>query len=371
MEKKDYYQILGVNKNSKTDEIKKAYRKIAIKYHPDKNPDNKSAEDKFKEASEAYEILGDSEKRSKYDQYGHSGINNKNINVEDIFSQFSDIFEGQGDFHSFFNQKKSTKNKKKGTSLRIKIKMNLKEIAYGIEKKIKIKRYKTCNTCRGNGSKNGNEIKKCKKCNGLGEIQKISNTILGQIVTSTTCTNCLGNGKTISKYCNICKGDGRLLKEELVHLKIPSGINNDMQLSISEKGNVPIRGGKPGDLLVTIEEEENQVLKREGDNIIYKLYINFIDAILGNTIEIPTIDENVKIKILPGTQNGKIIKLKEKGIKNINGYTRGDQKIYVNIWIPYKINKEERSILTLLKSSKNFKPNIINKSLFEKIKKFL
>lgn len=337
MEKKDYYEVLGINKNSKINEIKKAYRRIALKYHPDKNPDNKHAEDKFKEAAEAYEVLSNPEKKDQYDQFGHAGINgnkfsNKNVNIEDIFSQFTDIFNVNDEFDSFFSNNKTNKrNTKKGTSLRIKVKMNLKEIVYGIEKKVKVKRYIICNTCKGNGSKNGNEIKKCEKCNGSGEIKKISNTILGQIITSIICKKCSGNGKIISKYCTICKGYGRVLKEELVYLKIPSGVNSDMQLSIPNKGNVPIRGNKPGDLLIIIEEEEHKVLKREKNNIIYKLHISLIDAILGNTIEIPTIDGNIKIKILPGIQSGKIIKLKEKGIKDINGYGRGDQNIHIHL----------------------------------------
>lgn len=377
MRKKNYYKILEVDKNAKTSEIKKAYRKIAIKYHPDKNPNNPNAEEKFKEASEAYEILGNEEKRQQYDRFGHEGINSrfnsKNINIEDIFSQFGDIFGESENFNSFFDRKKSNKkNIKKGENLRIKIKMNLKEIAYGIEKKVKVKRYGNCEKCKNNGSKNGNEIKKCKKCNGIGEIQKISNTILGQIITSSKCKTCSGKGKIIIRYCNYCKGQGRLLKEELVYLKIPAGVNNNIQLSISEKGNMPIRGGISGDLLVLIEEEEHKVLKREGNNIIYKLYISFIDAILGNILEIPTIDGKIKIKILSGTQSGKILKLKGRGIKDINGYERGDQKVYINIWTPQKLNKEEKNIFKSLKKSENFKPNLINKkkSLFEKIKTF-
>lgn len=377
MKKRDYYEILGIDKNSKTSEIKKAYRRIAIKYHPDKNPNNPAAEDKFKEASEAYEVLSNNEKKEQYDQFGHSGVNSRfnsqNINVEDIFSQFSDIFEESEGFDSFFGKRKSNKRSiKKGENLRIKIKMNLKEIAYGIEKKVKVKRYGNCDPCKNNGSKNGNEIKKCKKCNGAGEIQKVSNTILGQIITSSKCRTCLGKGKIIIKYCTSCKGEGRLLKEELVYLKIPSGVNSNMQLSISEKGNMPIRGGVPGDLLVLIEEEEHKVLKREENNITYKLYISFVDAILGNTIEIPTIDGNTKIKISSGIQSGKILKLKGKGIKDINGYGRGDQKIHINIWTPQKLNKEEKNIFELLKNSENFKPKYTNKrkSLFEKIKTF-
>jgi len=371
MSKKDYYEVLGLTQGATSIEIKKAYRKVAMKYHPDKNPDNPDAENKFKEAAEAYEVLGNVEKKRNYDKFGHAGINSNGfsgVNAEDIFSQFSDIFNhsATSGFESFFSGSAGNDQSKIGSNLKIKLKLSLKEIANGVDKKVKIKKYNLCDVCSGNGSKNGGSLNKCNVCNGTGQIKKISKTVIGQIMTSSFCNTCNGEGKIISKNCIFCRGEGRILEEELVHLKIPSGVSKDMQLSMSEKGNFPIRGGTPGDLLIIIEEEKNSLLKRDGNDIIYNLYINFVDAVLGNFIEVPTIDGITKIKILPGTYNGKVLQLKGKGIKDISGKFRGDQKIYINIWTPKNLTEKERSIIRLLKDSPNFipKPNKKDKNFF-------
>jgi molecular chaperone DnaJ len=377
MAKRDYYEVLGVSKTASPDEIKKAYRKIAIKFHPDKNPDDPSAEDKFKEAAEAYEVLSNADKKQRYDQYGHQGVNGGgygNMNMEDIFSQFGDIFGGSGSpFESFFGGGSAGGRRvRKGSNLRIKLKLDLQEIANGAEKKIKVKRHVTCTTCNGNGAKNGSSLKNCTTCNGTGQQRKVVNTMLGQMVSTTTCGTCNGEGKIVTDRCDVCTGEGRILQEEVIPIKIPAGVSEGMQLSMSGKGNVPPRGGVPGDLLIVVEEEEDPTLKRDGQNIIFDLYVNFADAALGTTVEVPTIEGKVKIKIDPGTQSGKILRLKGKGIKDINGYNRGDQLIHVNIWTPKQLSREETNLLERLRESPNFAPNPgkNEKGFFEKMKEF-
>lgn len=380
MSKRDYYEILGVSKSASSDEIKKAYRKVAIKFHPDKNPDDPTAEDKFKEAAEAYEVLSNAEKRQRYDRFGHQGVNGGGfsgggMNMEDIFSQFGDVFGGSGNpFESFFGGGggRGQSRRRKGPNLRIKLKLNLEEIANGVEKKIKVKRHVTCNVCDGNGSKNGTSLQTCSMCGGSGQVRKVVNTMLGQMVSSSTCPNCRGEGKIVTDTCDACKGDGRMMEEEVIPIKIPAGVSEGMQLSMAGKGNVPIRGGIPGDLLIVIEEEEHEVLKREGNNVVYDLYISFVDAALGTSVEVPTIDGAVKIKIDPATQSGKILRLRGKGIQDINGYGRGDQLIHVNIWTPKQLTKEEKTILEGLRDADNFipKPGKNEKGFFDKMKEF-
>ncbi|CAN5447767.1 molecular chaperone DnaJ [soil metagenome] len=379
MAKRDYYEILGLDKSTGQDEIKKAYRKIAIKFHPDKNPDDPTAEDKFKEAAEAYEVLSNPEKRERYDRFGHQGVGNGGfggggMNMEDIFSQFGDIFGGGGGspFDSFFGGGRQGSRSRKGSNLRIKLKLNLDEIANGVEKKIKVKRYITCDTCSGNGSKNGTSLQTCGTCNGTGQMRKVVNTMLGQMVSTSTCPTCNGEGKTLVDRCNVCNGEGRVMQEEVIPIKIPAGVGDGMQLSMSGKGNVPVRGGVPGDLLIVIEEEEHDLLKRDGNNVVYDLYINFAEAALGTSVEVPTIDGKVKIKLEPGTQSGKILRLRGKGIKDINGYNKGDQLIHVNIWTPQQLTKDEKDILERLKFSPNFTPNPgkNEKGFFDKMKEF-
>ena len=375
--KRDYYEVLGIAKNAEGDVIKSAYRKMAIKYHPDKNPDDPSAEDKFKEAAEAYEVLSNADKRARYDRFGHQasgGGGGAAPNMEDIFSQFGDIFGGGGGgFDGFFGGGRGQGRRvKKGSNLRIKLKLDLEEVANGVEKKIKVKRYVACPPCSGTGAKNGTELKTCATCQGSGQTKRVVNTMLGQMVSASTCPTCNGEGKTISATCDVCKGEGRQLNEEVIPINIPAGVANDMQLSMSGKGNFPERGGVPGDLLIQIEEEPHEQLKRDGNNIMFEQYISFVDAALGASIEVPTIEGKVKIKVDPGTQPGKILRLRGKGIKDINGYGRGDQLIHLSVWTPKNVTGEERELLEKLRNAQNFTPNPgkNEKGFFEKVKEY-
>ena len=380
--KRDYYEILGVDKSAAPDDIKKAYRKMAIKYHPDKNPDDPTAEDKFKEAAEAYDVLSDDQKKARYDQYGHAGMAGAaggygagGPSMDDIFSQFGDIFGDQSPFGSFFGggggggQRQRVR---RGSDLRIKLKLDLQEIANGVEKKIKVKRHVSCQTCGGNGSKNGTSVQTCQTCQGSGQTRKVVNTMLGQMVSTATCTTCNGEGKMVTDRCDVCHGEGRVLQEDVIPIKIPAGVAEGIQLSVGGRGNVPPRGGVAGDLLIVVEEEEDEDLKRDGTNVVFDLYVNFVDAVLGTSVEVPTIDGRAKITLEPGTQSGKILRLKGKGIKELNGYGRGDQLIHVNVWTPKAVSSDERTILEKLRSSPNFqpKPNKSDKGFFEKMKDF-
>lgn len=382
MAKRDYYDVLGVSREASAEEIKKAYRKIAIKYHPDKNPDDHTAEDKFKEAAEAYEILSNQEKRARYDRFGHQGMNGGggfgggHMNMEDIFSQFGDIFGGGGGggFGDFFGggQRQGGRRVRKGSNLRIKLKLNLEEIANGVEKKIKVKRYVACEACSGNGSKNGASLQNCASCQGSGQVRKVVNTMLGQMVSTATCPTCHGEGKIVTQKCDVCHGEGRQLQEEVIPINIPAGVADGMQLSMSGKGNVPERGGVPGDLLIQIEEEAHPTLKRDGNNVVYDHYISFVDAALGASIEVPTIEGKAKITLKPGTQSGEILRLRGKGIKDLNGYGKGDQLIYINVWTPKNLSGSERDMLEKLRTSENFTPNPgkNEKGFFEKVKEY-
>lgn len=383
MAKRDYYDILGVSKSADADEIKKAYRKQAIKYHPDKNPDDHTAEDKFKEAAEAYETLSSPEKRQRYNQFGHAGAQQGHggqgggMNMEDIFSQFGDVFGGGGSpFDSFFGGGQSSRSSgrrvNRGTNLRIKVKLTLEEIANGVEKKIKVNKQINCGTCDGTGAKDKNSFQTCKTCGGQGSVRRVTNTILGQMQTTGTCPSCNGEGSTISSKCNTCSGEGIVRGEETISINIPAGVSDGMQLSMSGKGNAAARGGVAGDLIILIEETPHETLKREGINVIYDLHISFIDATLGTSLEVPTIDGKARIKLEPGTQGGKILRLKGKGIPEVNSYHKGDQLIQINIWTPKVLNNEEREILEKLKDSDNFKPNPgkNEKSFFDRMKEY-
>ncbi|KOY85460.1 molecular chaperone DnaJ [bacterium 336/3] len=382
MAKRDYYEILGVARTATPEELKKAYRQLAIKYHPDKNPGNHEAEEKFKEAAEAYEVLSDTEKRKRYDQFGHGGLGaggagygdfGGGMDMEDIFSRFSDIFGGGSGFESFFGGGGGRgATMRRGTNLRIKLKLTLQEVAEGSEKKIKVKRHVACKSCNGNGSKNGVSLQNCGTCGGTGQVRRVTNTMLGQMISTATCPTCEGTGKIISQKCDVCVGEGRVLEEEIIPIRVPAGVMEGMQLSIAGKGNYPQRGGQYGDLYVVIEEAEDEQLKRDGSNIIYDLYISFVDAALGASVEVPTIDGKVKIKIEPGTQSGKILRLKGKGVKDIQRYERGDQLVHINIWTPKKLTPDEKIILEKLRNSKNFmpSPDKSEKSFFEKMKEF-
>ena len=367
MAKRDYYEVLGVDKGATANEIKKAYRKLALKFHPDKNPDNKEAEEKFKEAAEAYEILSNPEKKSRYDQFGHAGMGGAaggggfggGMSMDDIFSQFGDIFGGAGfgGFSGFGGQGGGGRRRaNRGSNIRVKVSLSLKDIVNGVEKKIKVKKYVSCKSCSGSGAEGNSGFDTCDTCNGTGQVTRVTNTFLGQMQTASTCPKCGGEGKTISNKCNTCHGDGIVKDDETIELKIPAGVEDGMQLSVSGKGNMGARNGVPGDLIVLIEEEEHPELKRDGNNILYDLYISFADAILGTEVTVPTVNGKAKIKIEPGTQGGKVLRLRNKGIPEINGYRTGDQLININVWTPQNLSKEEKSMVEKLRDSKNFEP---------------
>ena len=380
MSKRDYYEILGVAKNAEEAEIKKAYRQMALKYHPDKNPGNKDAEEMFKEAAEAYEILSNTEKRQRYDQFGHKGVNGAaggagGMNMEDIFSHFGDIFGGGSPFESFFGGGGQTRGGKKvnrGSNLRIKVSLSLEEIAHGVEKKIKVNKFVSCNSCKGSGAQDGASFQKCGTCAGNGQVHRVTNTFIGQMRTTTTCPTCGGEGQTIQNKCKSCHGSGLEHGEEVISINIPAGVGEGMQLTVSGKGNSAERGGIPGDLYIIIEEIKHPHLQRDGNNLLYDLYINFADATLGISAEIPTIEGKAKVKIDAGTQGGKVLRLKGKGLPSVNGYGKGDLFVNVNVWTPQHISSEEKKILEQLKNSPNFKPNPGkgDKSFYDRMKEF-
>ena len=381
MAKRDYYEVLGIDRNASADDIKKAYRKQAIKYHPDKNPGDHTAEEMFKEAAEAYEVLSNQDKRARYDRFGHAGMGGAasggfgggGMNMEDIFSQFGDIFGGGGGnpFESFFgggggNQRRTFR----GSNLRIKVKMSLEDVAKGAEKKLKLKKFVTCEPCKGSGAENPNAHKTCHTCQGSGQIKKVTNTFLGQMYTTSTCPTCQGEGKIITSKCNSCHGEGRVQGEEVVTLNIPAGVMEGLQLSVSGKGNAAPKGGINGDLIVVIEEEAHPFLHRDGSDIVYDLNVNFADAALGTSVDVPTIDGKARINIPAGTPSGKVFKLRDKGIPDLESRGKGDQLINVNVFVPTKLNSEERELLEKLRNSENFSPKVSKeeKSFFGKVK---
>ena len=383
MSKRDYYEVLGVGKTASNDEIKKAYRKVAMQFHPDRNPGDKSAEEKFKEAAEAYEVLSDTDKKSQYDRYGHAGVSGNgrggfgggSMNMDDIFSQFGDIF-GEDLFGGFFGgQQRGGRGGQRnrgvrGSNLRVKLKLNYEEIAKGVTKNIKVRKYVVCNTCGGNGAKDKGSVQSCNTCGGSGQVRKVQNTFLGQMQTVTTCPTCNGEGATITAKCGNCKGEGRVYDEETVSIDIPAGVQEGMQLNISGRGNAGERGGSPGDLVILVEEESHKDLHREGLNVAFELHLSFTDAVFGTQVEVPTIDGRAKIKIPAGTQSGKIFRLKGKGFPAVNSYEKGDQLIHVNIWTPQHVNAEEKTMLEKLSHSQNFKPqpDKNEKNFFDRIK---
>ena len=381
MSKRDFYQVLGVTKSASAEEIKKAYRKVAMQFHPDRNPDNKEAEEKFKEAAEAYEVLNNPDKKARYDQYGHAGLGGAagghgggGMNMDDIFSNFGDIFGDEG-FGSFFGGRRGggggqRQRGNRGSNLRVKIKLNYEEILKGAHKTIKVKKYVGCTKCNSSGAKDSASVQTCGTCQGSGQVRRVTNTFLGQMQTVTTCPTCNGDGTSITQKCVACKGEGRTYDEEKIELDIPAGVQDGMQLSVSGKGNAGERGGSAGDLLVVIEEEKHAELIREGLNVLYELHISFPDAVIGTEIEIPTITGKAKIKIPSGTQAGKIFRLKGKGFPSVNSYEKGDQLINVNVWTPQKLNVEETKIIESLRGAENFKPNASksDKSFFDKVR---
>jgi molecular chaperone DnaJ len=388
MAKRDYYEVLGVSKSASADEIKKSYRKIALQYHPDRNPDDKAAEEKFKEAAEAYDILSNPDKRAQYDRFGHAGMGGASggggfggqggMRMEDIFQNFGDIF-GDDAFGSFFGggggrQGGGRRQGTRGANLRVKLKMDYAEIANGANKKIKVKKYVPCQTCDGSGAKDKSSIQTCGSCSGTGQVRRVTNTFLGQMQTVTTCPTCNGEGTQITAKCGSCKGEGRVYGEETINLDIPAGVQDGMQLSMSSRGNAGERGGPPGDLLILVEEEKHPHLKRVEMDVIYQLHLSFPDAVLGTQAEVPTIDGKAKIKIPAGTQSGKIFRLKGKGFPNFQSYDKGDQLVEVNVWSPQNLSNDEKDMLEKLKNSPNFKPGPDAKnaredrSFFDKIK---
>lgn len=384
MAKRDYYEVLEIQKGATEDEIKKAYRKMALKYHPDRNPDNKEAEEKFKEAAEAYDVLSNPDKRARYDQYGHSGMgsnggfNSGSMSMEDIISHFGDIFGGGfgfssfgGDFFGGGSQGGRRRNVNRGSNLRVKVKLNLQEIAKGVEKKIKVTKYVPCKECGGSGAENNN-FATCTTCHGSGQVSQIQNTFFGQRQVVSTCPNCGGEGKVITKKCNHCQGNGIVRGEEIININIPAGVAEEMQMSMSGKGNAGARNGIPGDLLVLIEEEKHPDLERDGNNLIYNLFVSFPQAVLGANVEIPTVDGKARVKITPGTQSGKILRLRGKGLPNVNSYGTGDLLVNINVWVPKELTKEERQMMEQLVNSENFKPNPTEeeKSFSQRIRDF-
>lgn len=379
MTKRDYYEILEVSKSATADEIKKAYRKKALQYHPDKNPDNKEAEEKFKEAAEAYEILSSPEKRQRYDQFGHAGMGNggggfsgHDMSMDDIFSMFGDIFGGGGfgGFGGFSGSRSRGRRVHRGSDLRVKVSLTLKEVTEGVEKKLKVKKYVACDHCNGTGAQNGSDYDTCSTCRGSGHVTRVTQTLLGQMQQTTVCPTCNGEGQMIRNKCVHCQGEGVVREEDVISVRIPAGVGEGMQLNVSGKGNAGRRGGVNGDLLVVIGEEEHPELVRDGNNLIYNLFLTYPEIVLGVTSEIPTIDSKVKVKIEAGTQPEKVLRLRGKGIPDVNGYGRGDLLVRVHVWIPKKINSEEKRLLEKLMQSENFMdaPKPGEKNFFERMK---
>jgi molecular chaperone DnaJ len=381
MSKRDYYEVLGVSKTAEEKEIKKAYRKLAIKYHPDKNPDNKDAEVKFKEAAEAYEVLSDAQKKSRYDQFGHAGMGGAasgghsgfggGMSMDDIFENIGDVLGGFG-FGGSSGRSRGGRRVSRGSNIRIKVALTLEEIAAGVEKKVKVTKDNLCKSCDGSGAEGSSGHSTCAPCNGSGQVTRVTNTFLGQMQTATTCPTCNGQGSVITNKCKKCSGKGVERGEAVIPINIPAGVEDGMQLQVSGQGNIGARGGVAGDLLVVIEEKVHDHFQREGQNLHYDLFVNFADAALGTQIVVPTLTGKVKIKLEEGTQSGKLLRLRGKGLPSVNAYGTGDIIVNVNVWTPQKLSSEEKKTLEELKESNNFKPNPSkkDKGFFERVKEY-
>ena len=381
-EKRDYYEVLGVAKNASADEIKKAYRKLAIKYHPDKNPGNKEAEKKFKEAAEAYSVLSDADKKAKYDQFGHAGVDGAGPDFSGGFGNLNDIlndlfggafgggFGGFGGFGGGFGGGQRRERVYRGRDIRVRVKLTLEEIAHGVEKEISIEKSVPCKDCGGKGARNSSDIKTCPACNGTGQVQRVVNSFLGQTVTYSTCQQCGGEGKIISNPCGTCHGTGLVRQRETIKVKIPAGVEAGMQMTVQGEGHAAKNNGINGDLLVVIEEQEHPDLRREGSNLYYTKVISIMDAMLGCEVEIPCLDGKYKVKVEPGTQSGTVVRLRGRGLPSVNSYGTGDLYVKFAVWIPKKLNKEEKSLFESMKNNDSFRPNPTkeDKSFFEKLK---
>ena len=382
MEKRDYYEVLGVSKTASDAEIKKAYKQMAIKYHPDRNPGDKEAEAKFKEAAEAYDVLRDPQKRARYDQFGHAGMSGaggfgggQEMNMEDIFSMFGDIFGGHGGFGGFggFGGGRHSKPQYRGGDLRLKVRLSLAEIATGVTKKFKVKKKVTCTHCHGTGAEGVGGTESCPTCHGSGYVTRTQQSIFGMMQTQSVCPTCHGEGKIIKNKCKACGGEGVVNGEEVIEVKIPAGVADGMIVNVPGKGHAAKKGGVPGDIQVFIEEEPHNELLREDNNLIYNLLLDVPTAALGGDAEIPTIDGKVRIKIEPGTQPGKVVRLRGKGLPAVQGYGYGTGDLIVNIsvYIPETLSKDEKKALEQMKTSENFAPNMtIKEKIFRKFKSY-
>lgn len=378
--KRDYYEVLGVDKNASTDEIKKAYRKKAMEFHPDRNPGNHEAEEKFKEAAEAYDVLSTPDKKSRYDQFGHAGMNGNNMggggyaadfDLNSIFERFGDLFGGG--FSGFGGSTRSQGHRvKKGSNLRVTVKLTLDEIAKSTEKKLKIKKLVPCPDCHGQGAKNKSDIHTCPKCNGRGQVMHQQRSMFGIIQQAVVCDHCHGEGTIIKNPCSTCNGTGVVKGEEIVTINIPAGVQDGMQLSVREKGNAAPRGGINGDLIVVIEEIEHELFERDGNNLYLNYFISFPQAALGGSVDIPTLDGHARVKIAPGTQGGQILRLQGKGLPELHNNRKGDLIVNINVWTPKSLSKEEKAIIEKFEHSDNFtpKPNKNEKNFFNRVKQF-
>jgi len=366
MTKRDYYEILGVPKNASKDDLKKAYRKLAMQYHPDRNPGDKESEEKFKEAAEAYEVLNNDDKRAKYDRFGHDGVRGSQYgsqgfsDINDIFSHFSDIFGGSSIFDDFFGgtQQRGRQRRGNGTpgsDLRVNLKLTLEEIAEGVSKKIKIKKQIKCDKCGGTGAESGTSKKTCPICHGSGEIKSVSRSVFGQFVNIQPCNNCNGEGEVVDTPCKKCLGDGRVSNEVTLNIDVPAGVHEGSYMTLRGEGNSGKRGGHPGDVIVVFKEQEHEYFIREEDDIIYDMTISFPEAVLGTEVDVPTLNGKARLKIDPGTPSGKLLKMRDKGIKHLNHNGHGDQIVRISVDVPKKLSSKEKELLKELSLQPNFK----------------